>query len=82
MHAHRLQADGTVRESDNWQRGMPKDSYVRSLVRHTHDVELIHDGYPELARADARDPNALKAHLCALIFNAQGMLHEITKEEL
>lgn len=82
MHAHRLQADGSLRDSNNWQRGMPIDSYVRSLVRHTHDVQLIHDGYGELARADNRDTDKLKAHLAAVIFNAQGMLHELVKAEL
>ena len=81
MHAHRVQADGSLRDSDNWQLGMPKDTYVRSLVRHTHDVELIHDGHEGLARRDARDPNPLKAHLSAIIFNAQGMLHELMKED-
>ena len=82
MHTHRLQADGSLRDSDNWQRGMPVDSYVRSLVRHTHDVQLIHDGYEQLARGDVRDPDKLKAHLAAIIFNAQGMLHELVKAEL
>ena len=81
MHAHQLQADGEIRESDNWQRGMPADSYVRSLVRHTHDVQLIHDGFGQYARTDPRDPNPLKAHLCAIIFNAQGMLYELLKGE-
>jgi len=77
MHAHRLQADGTVRASDNWQLGMPDDSYVRSLVRHVHDVELIQDGYEELARHDERDDNVLLAHLSAALFNIQGMLHNV-----
>jgi len=82
MHAHRLQADGTMRDSNNWQLGMPQDSFVRSLVRHAHDVELIHDGYKELARSDVRDPSTLKAHLSAIIFNAQGMLHFLVKEDI
>ena len=81
MHAHRVQADGTLRDSDNWQLGMPRDTYVRSLVRHTHDVELIHDGWDGLARRDDRDPDPLKAHLSAIIFNAQGLLHELMKED-
>ena len=82
MHTHRLQADGSLRDSDNWQKGMPIDAYVRSLVRHTHDVQLIHDGYEALARGDVRDPSKMKAHLSAIIFNAQGMLHELVKAEL
>jgi hypothetical protein len=82
MHAHRLQSDGTIRDSDNWQLGMPNDAYVRSLVRHIHDVELIHDGFKELARSDARDPSTFKAHLSAIIFNAQGILHNLVKEDI
>lgn len=78
MHRHRLQADGTMRRSDNWQLGIPNDAFVRSLVRHVHDIELIHDGYGELARQDDRDDNVLLAHLSAALFNIQGMLHNVT----
>lgn len=81
MHAHRLQADGTMRDSDNWQRGMPTDVCVRSLVRHTHDVELMADGYHDLAREDPRDPNPWRAHLSAIIFNAQVLLHQSMEED-
>lgn len=80
MHAHRLQADGSLRDSDNWQKGMPVDVCVRSLRRHTHDVELIADGYPELARSDPRDEHTWRAHLSAIIFNAQVLLHQSMKE--
>jgi len=81
MHAHRLQSDGTMRESDNWQKGMPIDTYVRSLVRHVHDVQLEYDGWDGLVREDAHEPSALRAHLSAIIFNAQAWLHEIMKED-
>ncbi len=77
MHRHRLQADGTMRDSDNWQKGIPNDAFVRSLVRHVHDVQLIHDGYGELARRDDRDPNPLLAHLSAALFNIQGLIHNV-----
>ncbi|MCI0440742.1 MAG: hypothetical protein L0177_16675 [Chloroflexi bacterium] len=82
MHRHRLQADGTMRDSDNWQKGIPNDAFVRSLVRHVHDVQLIHDGYEERARHDGRDDNALLSHLSAALFNVQGLLHNYMLAEL
>ena len=80
MHTHRLQADGSLRDSDNWQRGMPTDVCVRSLVRHVHDVELIHKGYPDLARRDPRDPDPWIAHLSAVMFNTVVLLHQAIKD--
>lgn len=76
MHRHREQPDGTIRDSDNWQKGIPSDSYAKSLWRHNLDAWLAHRGYPELARED------LKSALCAILFNAGGWLHEIVKAEL
>lgn len=82
MHRHRLQADGTMRDSDNWQKGIPNDAFVRSLVRHVHDIQLVLDGYGELARQDDRDDNVLLAHLSAALFNVQGLLHNVMLEVL
>lgn len=74
MHEHRRQADGSLRASDNWQKGIPTESYCSSLVRHVTDAELHQDGFPEEARDD------LETALCAVIFNAQGWLFELLKE--
>jgi hypothetical protein len=30
MHKHCTLADGSTRTSDNWQKGMPKDVYIKS----------------------------------------------------
>jgi hypothetical protein len=76
MHQHRVQADGTLRASDNWQRGMPKDAYVKSLTRHVEDVKLHHDGYGHEATED------IESALCAVIFNANGLLFELLKEKI
>lgn len=73
MHSHRRQADGSIRDSDNWQKGIPADSYVKSLWRHAMDVWLIHRGRADKAREDE------ESALCAIIFNAQGKLHELLK---
>ena len=34
MHKHQEQADGTIRTSDNWQKGIPTVYLVSSAVRH------------------------------------------------
>lgn len=75
MNKHRKQSDGELRDSDNWQKGIPKKDYMKSGFRHFMDWFLIHRGYE--GRED------LEEALCALIFNAQGYLFEIlrTKNE-
>lgn len=74
MHKHRQQSDGELRASDNWKNGIPLSSYRHSLSRHVQDLRLILDGYPQEARE--QDPEEA---LCAILFNVQGMLHEILK---
>lgn len=69
MHKHRIQADGQLRDSDNWQKGMPKEQYMKSLLRHVIDVWQKH----RIGDADVEMDEAL----CAVIFNAMGYLHEI-----
>lgn len=45
MNAHRKQSNGELRLSDNWQKGIPKNEYMKSLWRHEMDVWAIHRGY-------------------------------------
>lgn len=71
MHSHRIQADGKLRASDNWMRGIDKDSYIKSLLRHTMDLWLEHRGYE--GRSDKIEA------LCAIMFNAMGYLYEELK---
>ena len=72
MHAARKMADGTMRESDNWQMGIETDVYMKSMWRHFFAVWKTHRGW---------DTDDIEAELCALIFNASGMLHEILKSK-
>lgn len=74
MHKHRVQADGTLRDSDNWQKGMPKDVYIKSGFRHFMDWWLEHRGY------GGRE--GIEEALCALLFNVQGYLHEHLKDSI
>lgn len=70
MHKNRVQADGTLRDSDNWQKGIPIAQYMKSMWRHMMDVWSIHRGVKE---ADIEEA------LCAVMFNAMGMLFEVIK---
>lgn len=73
MHKNRLMADGTVRDSDNWQKGIPRTVYMKSLWRHLKELWSIHRA-PRLG-VDMETEEAL----CGIIFNAQGYLHEHLK---
>ena len=70
MHNHRKQADGSVRASDNWQKGIPIDVYMKSAWRHFF---AVWKGY--------RNNNISMEDLCALMFNIQGILHESCKKK-
>ena len=69
MHTHRKQADGQLRASDNWQKGIPKDAYMKSMWRHFFEVWEAH-----------REDKEKQEALCALLFNVCGYLHEELKK--
>jgi len=71
MHRHRQQRDGRFREADNWKKGMPDREYLESAFRHLHTWWLFEEGYDAEAREDLKDA------LCAVLFNAQGRLHNL-----
>lgn len=73
MNKNRLQKDGTTRDSDNWQKGIPIAVYVKSLFRHFVEVWTLHRTNRAVDSAPAEEA------LCAVMFNAMGMLHEILK---
>lgn len=70
---HRKQADGQMRDWDNWKRGIPQDTYMDSLLRHTFDVWRDYCGSVIVDREQFEDL------LCAVIFNAMGCLYEELK---
>ena len=79
MTKHRIQADGSVRASDNWQKGLPLSTFAKGFCRHALHFWLRHRGWP------VRDPQAgvdIQDDLCALMFNTMGYLHELLKAEL
>ena len=71
MHKNREMRDGSVRASDNWQKGIPFDSYMKSAWRHFFDWWAEHRGLY------SRD--GLTNALCGLLFNVSGYLHEHLK---
>ena len=73
MHKHRFQADGIIRDSDNWQKGMPKEWYMKSGWRHFFDWWKEHRGL--------KSREGLEDALCGLFFNVQGYLHEHLKNK-
>lgn len=75
LHKHRVQADGEMRASDNWQngQGIPLAVYTKSLWRHFIDFWTFHR-FP-----DFPGEWSMQEALCAIIFNAFGYLHELEK---
>lgn len=84
MHEHRVQADGTLRAADNWQKGIPVAAYRSSLIRHVFTAWAIWRGWPvkpEQVGIKQVVPT-LKSTLYAILFNVMGYLHELEKEDL
>jgi hypothetical protein len=71
MHANRTTAAGQ-RASDNWQKGIPFDKYMKALWRHFHAAWKAH-------RKDPSSPMLL-IDLMGIMFNAQGYAHEYLKK--
>lgn len=73
MHQHRIQSNGKLRDSDNWQKGIPLNSYISSAWRHFMDWWKEHRGL--------QSQDGIEDAICALIFNASGYLHELLKKK-
>lgn len=78
LNAHRKQPDGSMRDFDNWKKGIPTSVYLEGLGRHFIAAWLLAQGFPA---GDNRGPVTLEDTLCAIIFGASGWLHEIIKEK-
>lgn len=73
MLKHQYQADGSLRSSDNWQKGIPLKNYMKSMWRHFMSVWKSHRGSPSV--------DGLEDDLCGLLFNVQGYMHEVLKNK-
>ena len=74
MHKNRKQADGLLRDSDNWQKGIPIRQYMKSKARHFIKTWLLY-------RQGAIKSEELEDSLCAELFNTMGMLFEILRTQ-
>ena len=72
LSKHRKQADGKLRDFDNWKKGIPQDVYLASRMRHEVDAWLAMQGFAS--------EQSLEESLCAVMFNAMGQLHEVLNE--
>jgi hypothetical protein len=73
MHKSRFMESGDFRDSDNWQKGIPKDSYIKSGLRHMLDLWKEHRGY--------KTKDGVLLALLGLMFNVQGYILETLKED-
>jgi len=71
MDFNRLLPDGSTRDSDNWQKGIPLPVYMKSGWRHFVDWWREHRNF-------ASHEGVVWA-LCGLLFNVNGYLHEYLK---
>lgn len=81
MHSHRIQSDGEMRASDNWQKGIEQSVYIKSLWRHFFDLWKIHRGLKAVSPEDGHEISAEEA-CCAITFNVQGYCHETVKKKI
>lgn len=75
MHENRKRSDGSMRDGDDWQKGIPLSAYMKSGWRHMLDVWLLHRGYPSVTGADMEDS------LCGVMFNVMGYLHTLLTKD-
>ena len=77
MNMNRLQSDGSLRTSDNWQKGISKSAYMKSAWRHFFEWWAAH----RLCMSDpnAQDSVGYMAAMCGLLFNVMGYMHEWLK---
>jgi hypothetical protein len=73
MNRKRQTSEG-VRASDNWQKGIPKEVLMQSLLRHVMDLWLHHrDGGAEAVEDESES-------LCAMFFNVQALMLDYLRQ--
>ncbi len=71
IREHRLQGSREARSDDNWQKGIPTASYMKSLLRHVLEAWRAYR---------ANEP--INDALFAIMFNTMGLLHERLKSKI
>lgn len=75
LDRHRVQADGNLRDWDNWKQGIPLDVYMESKGRHFWATWTLH----EMAAWEFGGRETLIDSLCAELFNTTGYLFELLR---
>jgi len=73
MNRCRTMKDGSLRDSDNWQKGMPLSVYMKSLFRHFLDLWHQHRSVLPNKQKQIED-------CCGILFNTQGYLFELLRD--
>lgn len=77
MHKNRMQSDGNLRDSDNWQNGFGFPVLAKSIWRHFKDVWTLHRGHEVIRKEKGKTVKInMEDALCGLMFNAMAYLHE------
>jgi len=74
MTKHRKQSDGSLRDSDNWQKGFGDNHFdvcIKSLWRHFLDLWKEHRGYKSRETIDDA--------ICGILFNTMAYYHQLLK---
>lgn len=84
MNKHRKQADGNLRDSDNWQKHFGENHFavcIKSLWRHFMDLWFLHRGYKRVDNIDGHGINKEEA-LMAILFNAMAYTDKLLKDNM
>lgn len=76
MNKHRKQADGKLRDSDNWQKHFGENHYaicMKSLWRHFMDLWLEHRGF--------KSREGIEDALMGILFNTMAYTDKLLKEK-
>ena len=77
MQTHRKQADGKLREGDNWQKKFGENHYevcMKSLWRHFQDLWLEHRGF--------KSREGIESAMMGIIFNIQAYAYKYYTDQL
>ncbi len=80
LHEHRKQSDGSFRDGDNWQKGIPLPVYMKSLWRHLMDMWKLYRGY-SVTDLKTKEPVNIEDAACGILFNTMGFLFETLKKK-
>ncbi len=79
LDKHRLQPNGSMRDFNNWKKGIPQETYHSSKGRHFFASWLLEEGYKV---SDNHGPVNEEDALCGELFNTMGKLREILRAKL